>query len=486
MNAEDGQGETIDNCNFPKGNSKSNTKENVTANATANVTANVKSNHKIRVKRNFGHIDERENVDSLSNFYALSSNKRSKFVTTPSEETLENTLVSTEINFESNHTNKRKRDIDVYEISKKKNKIITDTQEDYNLGYALSNNVTFFSSNAVNQQVGCDHLARNAYLPENESTTLSTNNSTELAIIPFEGFDHSVKSPDETREKDFLQNSKNMKDILRFLSKKDIFYKNLINRKLKSSKPFLIRCDQLSLLLSRYKYDQENVIGSSSESGSADAVRNGHDDCSGILHGDNFPESVEFNCEPSDSLLANSATAVQNDDNMSLLDYNNLQCEKGNFSFHFNNAISMDANFGQSHQNDVINLGISSNNHSNSGNYIPVMSNVQDCYAISNPHAISSPNVDDHGHVLCSEMGSNIFHENADREVGKWGKWDIFPRVDLNRNCSKMRSDTTSFNDEESLAFLRSNDDAVDFGRESNVNTENGVNIEKDVNYFYK
>ncbi|SBS85861.1 conserved Plasmodium protein, unknown function [Plasmodium ovale] len=477
MSAEDGQGETIDNCNFPKGNSKSNTK--------ANVRANVKSNHKIRVKRNFEHIHERENVDSLSNFYALSSNKRSKFVTTPSEETHKNTF-STEINFESNHTNKRKRDIDVYEISKKKNKIITDTQEDYNLGYALSNNVTFFSSNGVNQQVGCDHLARNAYLPESESTQLSANISTELAIIPFEGFDHSVKSPDETCDKDFLQNSKNMKDILRFLSKKDIFYKNLINRKLKSNKPFLIRCDQLSLLLSRYKCDQENVIGSSSESGSRGGMRNGHDHCSGILHDDNFPEPVEFNCESSDSLLANSATAVQHDDSISLLDYNNVQCEKENLSFPFNSAISMDANFGQSHRNDVINMGISSNNHSNSGNYIPEMSNVQDCYAISNPHAIISPNVDDHGHVPCSETGSNFFHENTDREVGKWGKWDTFPRVDLNRNCSNMRSGITSFNDEESFAFLRSNDDALNFGRVSNVNTQNGVNVEKDMNDIYK
>ncbi|OTN66457.1 Uncharacterized protein PKNOH_S09541900 [Plasmodium knowlesi] len=87
----------------------------------------------------------------------------------------------------------------------------------------------------------------------------------QLAIIPFEGEYRNSAFNCKSERSSYIshgnshmgigvRDANDVKNIFHLLSKKDIFYKNLIKNKIKSNKPLMIKCDNLSFILNRNNY----------------------------------------------------------------------------------------------------------------------------------------------------------------------------------------------------------------------------------------
>ncbi|SCO93617.1 conserved Plasmodium protein, unknown function [Plasmodium malariae] len=237
-------------------------------------------NLKRNTKRNFENFRTFNDVESLSSVCGLSSNKRSN-VTTSKDKKLPIYDNKQFINDLCPQRNKRKLEINFDDITRKQQKKkLSETPKNYSLPHILLNSGNVFASHEINEQIvnnsintNGESLNNNAFTSEelllkNESE-VGKNYSNELSIIPFEGNNNNYyyytansfpyyKCENNSVLSSNINNNNTVKNILSILSKKDIFYKNVLKNQLKNNKPLMIKCDQLNLLLGKYKCENEN------------------------------------------------------------------------------------------------------------------------------------------------------------------------------------------------------------------------------------
>ncbi|SBT79983.1 conserved Plasmodium protein, unknown function [Plasmodium malariae] len=237
-------------------------------------------NLKRNTKRNFENFRTFNDVESLNSVCGLSSNKRSN-VTTSKDKKLPIYDNKQFINDLCPQRNKRKLEINFDDITRKQQKKkLNETPKNYSLPHILLNSGNVFASHEINEQIrnnsintNGESLNNNAFTSEelllkNESE-VGKNYSNELSIIPFEGNNNNYyyytansfpyyKCENNSVLSSNINNNNTVKNILSILSKKDIFYKNVLKNQLKNNKPLMIKCDQLNLLLGKYKCENEN------------------------------------------------------------------------------------------------------------------------------------------------------------------------------------------------------------------------------------
>ncbi|KJP85915.1 hypothetical protein AK88_04447 [Plasmodium fragile] len=241
-------------------------------------------------KRNFEQLTSFDSVELLSDLSAHSVNKRSKVL--HSEEKGEDNFSHESCHIDLCQTGKRKLEENPHEIVKeKKKKKFTEIEKSYynlvsdNNEDAISNCLNEFATEEPNQQkqnafqlnkngeyiTPPNTAIRNDELSQQDEELFKGTRPSQLAIIPFEGecvnsvfnctYDKSSSSSHGSSGShgnrhmgSGARDRNDVKNIFHMLSKKDIFYKNLIKNQIKNNKPIMIKCDNLSLFLNRNNY----------------------------------------------------------------------------------------------------------------------------------------------------------------------------------------------------------------------------------------
>ncbi|GAB67625.1 hypothetical protein PCYB_121930, partial [Plasmodium cynomolgi strain B] len=242
-------------------------------------------------KRNFENLKAFDSVELLSDLSAPSSNKRSR-VLHSTEKSEDNFFFDEPCHFDLCQRRKRKLEGNPHEIAeKKKKKNFTEIEKSYynlvsgNNEGTISNCLNEFASEEPNEQrqsayqlhkneedVTSPHTAiPNDELFQQDEQLSKGKGISQLAIIPFEGeyansaFNYKYERSSSSSHGSLGSHGNrhigsgtcdrnDVKNIFHLLSKKDIFYKNLIKNKIKSNKPLMIKCDNLSFFLNRNNY----------------------------------------------------------------------------------------------------------------------------------------------------------------------------------------------------------------------------------------
>ncbi|EUD67741.1 hypothetical protein C922_01930 [Plasmodium inui San Antonio 1] len=197
-------------------------------------------NHKCS-KRNFEELKSFDSVQLLSDISAASSNKRSKSYYNLVSDNNEGAISYCLNEFASEEPHRQRQD--TYQLHTNEGNI-TPTHT------AIPNDELFQQDEQLSKGRGLN----------------------QLAIIPFEGeygnsaFNCKYEGSSSSSDGNFgshgnrhigsgARDKSDVKNIFHLLSKKDIFYKNLIKNQIKSNKPLMIKCDNLSFFLNRNTYE---------------------------------------------------------------------------------------------------------------------------------------------------------------------------------------------------------------------------------------
>ncbi|ANQ09663.1 Uncharacterized protein PCOAH_00041450 [Plasmodium coatneyi] len=411
-------------------------------------------------KRNFEKLKSFDSVELLSNLPATSSNKRSKVF--HSVEKSEDNFLHESCHFDLCQRGKRKLEENPHEIAKeKKKKKFTEIEKSYysfvsdNNEGAISNCLNEFASEEPNQK------KQSAYeLHKNEEDITPTHTAipndelskgrelSQLAIIPFEGeyansafnckYERSnCSSHGNLHIGSTARDRNDVKNIFHLLSKKDIFYKNLIKNKIKSNKPLMIKCDNLSFFLNR-----NNCGGNSSPNEFVSNVKTAHfandvmpsstifDDTNGEqnLHHMNEEESVPLffgslnEDSPTTNIRSNNAVPILSTPNNAQADMDKpFDCTIPNMNVNMSeNAVTNISPYPSSYSPDILNP--------NDGNYFASEQIAQNNEArLYNQHDCTNyyipEQIDNFNTAIMSKNQNNsetIGHVNSLSDVGNY------------------------------------------------------------------
>ncbi|CRG95150.1 conserved Plasmodium protein, unknown function [Plasmodium gallinaceum] len=416
-------------------------------------------------KRSFENFN---NLDSQNSMYMFAFHKRRHNLDLKDE--VKNNYENIEIISGLNRKNKRKLEANFIDKNKKRN--FTETQKNFNFSNdAFSNNSSSGVSNIVIDEINdkCiknssrnnDRLLSESKIDENKK------HSFELAIIPFEG---NTSVSDYKYENNITLKNSNLKNIFSFLSKKDIFYKNLKNH-IKKNKPLMINCKDFNILLNKYKY--ENEIGKK--------IDENHNT---LDNNDNY--------EIENNLINNSL--VMNNTIIEPTDLNDLSKNENNFCLKNNDLLNTKLNemyldspinecdinyaLNNNNMNDINNVkkGDKFDNLSKAFNTNNIDSSHNNFGEIKNPNEVNYMNN--------NYNFSNINISNNDINVNNYNLNDNNILNNLNNiSFNKINDNSLRFNNNVNFNVLNNQNNFSNLNNDSNLSNNNFNNLNVIDNY---